>query len=257
MSAFPPGLLQAAPLPEPVAAALWRGTELGRAGGRTVPSQHPALDRHLPGGGWPCGAITELLQTQPAQFEWRLLGPALAGALAPGGTLLLIGPPLHPHLPGLRKHGIHEKQLVWVDVSLMAERLWAIEQALKANPAGGVVAWLPQARPEHLRRLQVCAQRCDAPVFLFRPATAQQEPSAAPLRLLMRPEASSGTMAIEILKRRGLPHEGVITLSALPTTLNRVLVHRLGRPQSEPVQEESAHALLVGPVPAALPGHAH
>ncbi len=245
-------------MPAPVAAALWRGTELGQAGGRTVACGYPTLDRHLPGGGWPCGAVTELLQAQFAHVEWRLLGPALAAqaAAASSGdsTVFLIGPPLHPHLPGLRKHGLQASQLVWVDASLMAERLWAVEQAIKANPAGGIVAWLPQARPEHLRRLQVCAARCDVPVFIVRPASARLEPSAAPLRVLVRPSANDGAMVLEIVKRRGLPHEGVITLSALPASLNRVLVHRLGRPQGQPapLQEETAHAVLVGPVSADL-----
>lgn len=200
-----------------------------------------------------------------SHFEWRLLGPALAAqaaATSPSSsslddrTLLLIGPPLHPHLPGLRKHGLQPSQVVWVDVSSMAERLWAIEQAIKANPAGGIVAWLPQARPEHLRRLQVCAARCDGPVFIVRPASARLEPSAAPLRVLVRPGVTDGAMVLDIVKRRGLPHEGGIVLSALPASLNRVLVHRLGQPQGEPapLQEETDHALLARPVSARIPG---
>lgn len=243
------------PLPPAIAAALWRGVSLARPAGRTLPSGHGPLDAQLPGGGWPLGAITEVLQTQPGLAEWRLIGAALAAQGGSAGTVLVIGPPLHPHVPGLRQLGLGERPLVWVDVQRQNERLWAIEQALKANSVGAVVAWLPQARPEHLRRLQVCAQRCEAPVWLFRPLAARQEPSAAPLRLIVRAQAGSTALSLQIIKRRGVAHEGLITLTTLPAAVHRVLAHRQAR--AEPLIEENTHAVLDGVVPAAVLGHAH
>ena len=46
-----------------------------------------------------------------------------------------------------------------------------------------VLAWLPEARPEQIRRLQVNALSSDAPAFLVRPERVGQQSSAAPLRL--------------------------------------------------------------------------
>lgn len=68
-----------------------------------------------------------------------------------------------------------------------AERLWKTEQLVNSNACGALLSWLPQARPEQLRRLQVCAQACDDPVFLMRPEAARFEasPSPAPLRNAM------------------------------------------------------------------------
>ncbi len=276
--------------PASVAAALWRGSDLGASTGsgtgRTLPSGHAALDEHLPGGGWPCGALTELLAPPVAPSPWRLIGPALALAANAGraGPVLLIGPPQQPHLPGLCLSGLAAAQFIWVDVQRQADRLWALEQALKANAAAALVAWLPQARPDHLRRLQVCAQRSEAPVFVLRPAAAQHEPSAAPLRLRWQADAQGMGLAVQILKRRGLPHEGWITLQGLPGPLQRVVQHRLaagrgvlpeeawagasgavvgaapegerraasGLAQPVPVPNGSSHELLVGP--AAAPG---
>lgn len=231
-----------APLPAKVSAALWRACELGMADRPVVASGHAALDAALPGGGWPCGALTDCLQAQDGLLEWRLLGPALAPLLAKGGTLLLVGPPLQPHLPGLRKLGIHEQQVVWVDVSQPAQRLWVAEQAIKARAKGAVLAWLPQARPAQIRRLQVCAQGGTGPVFLFRPASEQATPSAAPLRLLLSIGARGG-LEVRVLKRRGAAHEGVIALASWPAPLHRVLAHRLGRdaPDTSP---EGCHAML-------------
>jgi protein ImuA len=57
---------------------LWRAHQLGRAAAAVQPSGFGVLDAQLPGGGWPCRALTELLLAQPGVGEMRLLAPALA-----------------------------------------------------------------------------------------------------------------------------------------------------------------------------------
>lgn len=217
-------------LPNSISSAIWRGTEVGQAGQTVVSSGFEPLDAQLPGGGWPCNAITELLQPQPSLCEWRLLSPALAGVVASGGQILLVGPPKRPHAPGLVKLGITEKNLVWIAADTPAERLWTTEQLVKANPRGGaILAWLPQARAEQLRRLQVHAQSCDCPVFLFRPEAAQLDASPAPLRVL----ATLGTgwqLQVHILKRKGALMDGSISIPSIPGTLASVFTPRLMRP---------------------------
>ena len=64
-------------LPPEVEAALWRGTDMGHQTGSVVASGFSDLDQELPGGGWPCQALTEVLSPQPSVLEWRLIGPAL------------------------------------------------------------------------------------------------------------------------------------------------------------------------------------
>lgn len=105
----------------------------------------------------------------------RLVGPSLAPVAASGRSVVVIGPPKRPHLPGLRHLGIEPGNLVWIQAEAPSERLWCTEQVVKSNAAG---------RPEQLRRLQVLAQVCEAPVFVCRPWVAQHDPSPAPLRLL-------------------------------------------------------------------------
>ena len=217
-------------LPSAISQAIWRGTEVGQTGQAVVSTGFEALDAQLPGGGWPCNSITELLQPQPSLCEWRLLSPALAGLAASGGQILLVGPPKRPHVPGLVKLGISEKTLVWMAADTPAERLWSTEQLVKANPRGGaILAWLPQARAEQIRRLQVHAQSCDCPVFLFRPEAAQLDASPAPLRVL----ATLGPdwqLQVHILKRKGALMDGVISIPSIPGTLASVLTPRLMRP---------------------------
>lgn len=218
-------------LPAAVERLMWRGSELGGRVEAGQPTGWDALDQELPGSGWPTRSITEVLTPQPAVLEWRLLGPALRAVTARGGQVVVISPPRTPHIPGLLHEGLHEKQLVWINAEAPAERLWVTEQIIKSNAANAVVAWLPQARQEQLRRLQVCAQRCEGLVFLCRPQAARHDSSAAPLRL----EASVGLdwqLHIEIFKRRGPAQEGRLSLPSVPGGLNSVLTPRLLKPSA-------------------------
>jgi protein ImuA len=230
------------PVPEGFETAVWRGDELGTPITATVPSGWTLLDAELPGGGWPCHAITEVLQPQPTVCEWRLLGPALRAVVAGGQAVVMVGPPKHPHLPGLKHEGLDDHHLVWIQAETPAERLWATEQLIKANACGALLSWLPQARPEQLRRLQVAAAACEGPVVLFRPDAAQHEASPAPLRLL----ATFGVdweLRVHVLKRRGVRHEGTIALPSLPGGLDAVLPPRLRTPSRLLAERVSADAL--------------
>jgi hypothetical protein len=70
-----------------------RGDAFAVAPAPTLASGFPALDAELPGGGWPRGALTELL---PEARGHRRARPAAAGAGAlsqAGGSVLLLAPP--------------------------------------------------------------------------------------------------------------------------------------------------------------------
>src|SRR6266702_1573806 len=72
---------------------IWRGDDLSRAGAPTLPCGFPGLDAELPGGGWPAGALTEILPAHEGIGELRLLGPALAGLSRRGLRLVWCAPP--------------------------------------------------------------------------------------------------------------------------------------------------------------------
>lgn len=225
-----PGAL-ASGLPAAVAAALWRGDRLGAPVAATLSSGFAALDAVLPGGGWPCHAVSEILAPQSGMLEWRLLGPLLRQVCAGGRSVVLVGPPRPPHPPGLRWEGISERQLVWVQTETPAERLWATEQLVRANACGAVIAWLPQVRAEQVRRLQVLAAGCTGPVFLCRPASAAQESSAAPLRLLAR-VGPDWALLVDVFKRKGPPLDRTLHLPSVPGGLQTILTPRLKQPSA-------------------------
>src|SRR5689334_25350394 len=115
---------------------IWRGDSLNRASGSgAVSSGFPGLDAQLPGGGWPAGAVTEILPAHEGIGELRLLGPALASRR--GLRLAWITPPHLPYAPALAAAGIDVSMLVVVRAASLKESLWATEQALASNACGG------------------------------------------------------------------------------------------------------------------------
>jgi protein ImuA len=216
-------------LPGRVAAAVWTGNNVGTYEHDVVSTGFENLDAELPGRGWPCGSLTEVLQPQPSLCEWRLLGPVLRARADAGGRILLVGPPKRPFAGGLSMLGISCDKLVWIATTTPAERLWVVEQLIKANPDGAVLAWLPQVRAEQLRRLQVHSQACQCPIFLFRPEASLREPSPAPLRVI----ASIGAdwkLTVSIPKRKGGALDMPVTVQAMPGSLKRYMTPRLMHP---------------------------
>ena len=210
--------------------ALWHAHQLARPGGSVRPSRFAELDTALPGGGWPTQALTELLLPHPGLGELRLLAPALVAVQAAGGSLMWFDPPAAPCAWALGALGIDTGQLVVVHPRQAlrgparqrlpaADVLWALEQALKSGHVGAVLAWLPARLPaDTLRRLQLAAQAHDGPAFLLRDVAARQQPSAAPLRLLLA-AAGPDRLRVTVVKRRGPPLAQPLYL-ALPPVLS-------------------------------------
>jgi protein ImuA len=201
--------------------ALWRGDSLGSHAVSSMPTGFPRLNSELPGDGWPPSVLTELLWTQQGGGEFRLLAPVLKELSRAGKTIILLAPPHLVFAPALAQLGIDIRQVLIVQSEKPADRLWAVEQVLKSAHFGALLCWLPQARPEHLRRLQLAANGSEGLTFVFRPASAQMESSPAPLRLLCQ-AGPSGQIVVEVIKRRGPAASAPLILSTpLPTVIER------------------------------------
>jgi len=208
--------------------AVWRADALACAtadNSRVLPSGHAVLDAQLPGGGWPVGALCELLQVQVGQSEWRLLLPALRTL---GQTVALVGAPLAPFGPSLAAQGLDVRALLWVQTDALAQRLWAAEQLLRCSGVAALLLWLPDVRADHLRRLQQAAQVHAKLLFVMRPASAQYQTSPAALRLLVGESALGApcdalVLPVQILKRRGPPLSQTLLLSVYPAALRGLL----------------------------------
>lgn len=181
---------------------IWRaGDQVRNTGLLHTASGFPALDDCLPGGGWPLGAVTEVLHDQPGIGELRLLLPALAQLSRQGRWIALIAPPYVPYAPALAAYGVDLSRVLLVHPRSGDEALWAIEQALRTGTCGAVLAWPKRVDERSLRRLQLAAETGRSWSILFRDARAATQSSPAALRL--RLEERRGKTLIHLLKCRG------------------------------------------------------
>ena len=182
---------------------IWRGNQRAQTAENALPTGFSALDEVLPGGGWPRGALTELLIERQGIGELRLLMPALARLSEAEGWLAWVAPPYVPYAAALAAFGIDLKRLVVAKPQSVADAWWTAEQALRSGACGALLAWLRTADERRMRRMQLAAETGQTWGVLFRHARASQDRSPAALRLLLEPAA--GGLAVHILKRRGGP----------------------------------------------------
>lgn len=197
---------------------LWRGRSTA-SGLQGLPSGYPGLDRHLPGGGWPQHALTEILLEHYGAGELKLLMPALARLSQPDrdrdpestGWLAWIAPPFQPYPPALVQWGIDLCRVLIVRPRKESEILWAAEQALSSGNCAAVLLWPGVLSVAASRRLQLAAKKGGSWAIAFRPLSARSQSSAAALRILL--SASREGTELRILKNRG----------SRPATLRNVL----------------------------------
>ncbi|MDW5444320.1 translesion DNA synthesis-associated protein ImuA [Polaromonas sp. SM01] len=245
-------------LPDFVHTQVWRAGELGSASLQTIPTGYAALNAVLPGGGWPQGALVEVLQPQAGQQEWGLIAPTLAAlqAQAPAKWLVLVGAPYLPFGPALGARQLNMQRLLGVQGRDAPTLLWATREALQCADVAAVLAWLPDVRSAHLRRLQIAAHAHHKLLFAFRTPRAQHESSPAPLRLLLEGTVNeAGNLRVHVLKRRGPPLAAPVLLDTRPARLSALLA--ASRERTRRQREELAPVWLPSFSATSLPSPAH
>ena len=204
---------------------VWRGTEQAESSDwQGLASGYPRLDRHLPGGGWPQQALTEILLEHYGSGELKLLMPALAhlsrvdsqidgrindyddnrranSTNSAAGWIAWIAPPFDPYPPALAQWGIDLSRVLIVRPKNASESLWAAEQALASGNCAAVLLWSDTLDDGASRRLQLAAEKGQSWAIAFRSLRALSEASAAALRI----KVTAGTNGTDlgILKNRG------------------------------------------------------
>ena len=221
---------------------VWRAPELARVADKVLPTGHALLDAQLPGGGWPCGNLIEVLQASAGRHVWQLLLPALAQVThQERGPVVLVDPPHLPFGPSLAAQGLASDSLLKVQSRNAQAALWASEQALRCADVAALLAWLPRCRGEELRRLHFTATQHGKLLFVFRTPVARGESSPARVRIEIE---ESDELRVHLLKRRGPPLAAAIELPAQPPRLQQLLASRKrARVATTTLTRERSHVL--------------
>lgn len=168
-----------------------------------------ALDRLLPGGGWPLGALTEIYPVATGIGEFTLLLPLMARLTRQGRRVALVAPPYIPYSQALAWHGVKLDRLVLLQPEKPAEALWALEQTLASKTLALAVGWPARATERDVRRLQLAAETGGASAVLYRPMRDAVQSSPAALRL--RLARTEDGLLVDLFKSRG-GHPAAVTL---------------------------------------------
>jgi len=160
---------------------VWRGHSQAHAS-PGLSSGYEALDRHLPGGGWPQNSLTEILVEHYGVGELRLLMPALATLSADDngldynepGWIAWVAPPFQPYPPALQQWGIDLSRMLIVRPKNDSEMLWSAEQALSSGTCAAVLLWPDVLDDQASRRLQLAAEKGSSWAIAFRPPSARR-----------------------------------------------------------------------------------
>ena len=183
---------------------VWRGGELEHVVHPTVPTGHRALDRELPGGGWPMGTLSEVLHDGVGIGEVGFLSGALARATEGNRLIAWVNAPHLPYAPALAQAGIPLERCLVLRPANRDDAMWAAEQALKSGACGAVLLWLAQMKDyAWLRRLQMAAEAGRAMAVYYRATAAETLSTPAHLRVAVSRE--NGALHLRIPKRRGPP----------------------------------------------------
>ena len=174
------------------------------------PTGLATLDRLLPGGGIPVGAVMEWISETPGHAATSLAIRSAAALLQRPGCMAVIDegrdffPAIVPTLdvplsrillvqvpPGSRTHlgktanprGRARNQPPSSTADIHSEALWALEQTARCRGVRVVLGWLDRCTSAVVRRLQLAVEHSGVTIMLVRPATALKQPSFADLRL--------------------------------------------------------------------------
>jgi hypothetical protein len=208
-------------------AMLWRGNSIF-AERNTVPSGFDALDEALPGGGWPRGALTELLHAHDGLGELSLVMPTLA-TQSSKRRIAFVAPPYLPYAPALAEAGVQLEKLTIVQPDTSEDAWWAAEAMMRSGQFAAVLFWPNQFDHKRLRRLQSATEVGKTISFVFHEPRAAEHASPAPLRVRLASVAMLNEAANDVFL-------GGANLATRDDQLQLTIIKRRGGMMSRPIQ---------------------
>ena len=183
--------------------ALWKAGALQREVEATS-SGFEALDRHLPGKGWPKAGLCEFMLPSSGLGELKLLLPVLKTLSRQSRWIAWVNPPFIPYAPALKAAGVDVDKILLIHPKNHKDALWALERATQSGTCSAALAWLDEREltTKDTQRLQLAARQGGTLSCLIRPEKALEENSMAELRVAVRREGEN-SLNVSLCKRRG------------------------------------------------------
>lgn len=174
-----------------------------RGSGGVLATGLEALD-HALGGGFPRGAITEILSAPGHDGDWL----ALRAMLAANGACAVLDHDGSFHPPGAAARGLDLARLLVVRETRRKQALWALERMAREPGLAVVLASLPGLTDTMLRRLQLAAESSGQVLLLMQSGDARASWGALRVRVRGEPGEGARRLLLEVLRTRGgrLPH---------------------------------------------------
>jgi protein ImuA len=174
-----------------------RRIERGGARHRGVlPFGVAAIDRALPEGGLPLGALHEIFGAGPDEEDAAAaagFAAAIVGRIS-GGLVLWCLKHRDLYGPGLAEHGLDPARIALVRAARDDDLLWALEEGLRTPGVIAVIGEIGRLPMVAGRRLQLAAERAGTPALVLRrwrtgaeAETERARPSAAVTRWRIAP----------------------------------------------------------------------
>ena len=208
---------------------VWLAKDIARQTFSGISTGYENLDAALPNDGWPDSGLVEITYQSMGNGELRLILPALKQlSQSQNKWIAWIDPPLIPYAPGLQSLGVDIGKILLVHTKKVKDMLWSLEKSCKSKNCSAVLAWTNRTlKFKETQRLQLAAKMGGSLVYLFHPLSHMSESSSASeLRLALRPTEKSGTIKVDIKKRRrGWPTDDIpIDVSQVIDTSNNQLM---------------------------------
>ena len=180
---------------------LWKGPGKLKESS-SISTGYSQLDQYLPGGGWPIGALTEILLVNTEQPPIWLIVPALAKLEYEKRWQAWIAPTGIPYAPAIANTGIDISKTLVISPPTHKDILWATEQTLESGVCSAVLFWPHKMLTTTSHRLQIAAKNGHSFGLCFCSSKNTKHNTMATLRILFNPDYQGGE--ITILKSRGI-----------------------------------------------------
>ena len=178
-------------------------------------SGYPELDQRLAQNGWPRHGIIDIQTPGPGHGELQLVLPSLAKATE--RLWIWLNPPLVPCAQGLKQAGLDLTRCLVINTASHADALWTLERCLQSGCIATALAWLDKAPDNRaLRRLQMAAQTGGSLAHLMHDESWPMD-AGTHARIALHPTTQAGQIEMQIMRQRGGPAHGPVTLPLLST----------------------------------------